>query len=212
MRAPRDHATARSGERGAVLVIFAIFMSSPCFCRRSSSTSATGSSTSAIFSCRLTLPRSPLRPTSTTPARLPSKSDLPSGRTVRRRRVGRHARRQSHETQPKSPALYNEQIGGTSQANIHEEINSKKYFGQSTGDTTTVEKAPCEPEASMIDVKMTETEPPVVLQICQRSLHQRACARLDRPAAVRDRGRAADRVRTGRSPRPLRQRRTRWLG
>ncbi len=54
-------------------------------------------------------------------------------------------------------------------------------------------------------------EPSVVLQIRARAEHQRARARLDRPAAVRDGGRAARRVRTRRSPRPLRQRRTRWL-
>jgi Flp pilus assembly protein TadG len=60
--------------------------------------------------------------------------------------------------------LYNTQIGGTTQANIHEEINSKKYFGQASEDNT-VEKAPCEPEASMIDVKMTETSLPWFFKI-----------------------------------------------
>lgn len=55
--------------------------------------------------------------------------------------------------------LYNEQIGGTSQGDIHERVNKKKYFGQSAEDNT-VEKAPCEPQANMIDVKLTETNLP----------------------------------------------------
>jgi Putative Flp pilus-assembly TadE/G-like len=55
--------------------------------------------------------------------------------------------------------LYNEQIGGTSQGNIHEGVNKKKYFEQSAEDNT-VEKAPCEPQANMIDVKLTETNLP----------------------------------------------------
>lgn len=60
--------------------------------------------------------------------------------------------------------LYNEQIGGTPQSEIHEEINKQAYYGQPLGnqasETTTVEKAPCAPEASMIDVKLTETNLP----------------------------------------------------
>jgi hypothetical protein len=59
-------------------------------------------------------------------------------------------------------ALFNRQVGETSQANIHEEINRKAYYNQALGsepsETTTVEKAPC--EASMVDVKMTETNLP----------------------------------------------------
>jgi Flp pilus assembly protein TadG len=55
--------------------------------------------------------------------------------------------------------LYNEQTGGISQSNIHELINSKTYYKQATPvDTTAEEKAPC--EASMVDVKITETDLP----------------------------------------------------
>jgi hypothetical protein len=63
------------------------------------------------------------------------------------------------KSESSSTPLYNTQIGSTSQANIHELINSKTYFGQSSEDNT-VEKAPCDPEAAMIDVKMTETNLP----------------------------------------------------
>jgi Flp pilus assembly protein TadG len=55
--------------------------------------------------------------------------------------------------------LYNEQTGGVSQSNIHELINSKTYYKQSSPvDGTAEEKPPC--EANMIDVKMTETNLP----------------------------------------------------
>jgi hypothetical protein len=62
--------------------------------------------------------------------------------------------------------LFNEQIGGALQSNIHEVINKKKYFEQASEDTTVVEKPPCEEEggkeegANMIDVKLTETNLP----------------------------------------------------
>ncbi len=60
--------------------------------------------------------------------------------------------------------LYNTQVGESAQSNIHEEINKKAYYeqelGSATAETTTVEQAPCEPEASMVDVKMTETNLP----------------------------------------------------
>src|SRR5438876_10004553 len=50
--------------------------------------------------------------------------------------------------------LYNEQLGGTSQSHIHELVNSKRYYEQSSPvDETAVEKGPC--EASMVDVKLT---------------------------------------------------------
>ncbi len=59
---------------------------------------------------------------------------------------------------------YNTQIGNANKGNVVAEINKKTYFGQPSkgqpNETTTVEKAPCEPEASMIDVKMTESELP----------------------------------------------------
>jgi hypothetical protein len=55
--------------------------------------------------------------------------------------------------------LYNTQISNPSQANIHELINSKKYYKQpSPVDTTVEEKRPC--EAFMVDVKMTQTDLP----------------------------------------------------
>jgi len=58
-----------------------------------------------------------------------------------------------------STPLFNEQIGGVSQSDIHELINNQRYYNQSSPvDTTAVEKSPC--EASMVDVKLTETNPP----------------------------------------------------
>jgi Putative Flp pilus-assembly TadE/G-like len=59
--------------------------------------------------------------------------------------------------------LYNEQIGGIHQSNVHEEVNKKKYFGQSKEDNT-VEEAPCAPGADMVDVKLTETNLPWFFQ------------------------------------------------
>jgi hypothetical protein len=65
--------------------------------------------------------------------------------------------------------LFNEQIGGTLQSNIHEVINKKTYFGQASEDKTVIEKPPCEEEgkeegANMIDVKLTETNLPWFFQ------------------------------------------------
>ncbi len=55
--------------------------------------------------------------------------------------------------------LYNEQVGGTSPSNIHELINSKTYYNQpSLIDPSAEEKPPC--EANMVDVKLTETNLP----------------------------------------------------
>ncbi len=60
--------------------------------------------------------------------------------------------------------LYNEQVGSTEQSNIHEEINNKAFYKQELqghpSETTTVEEAPCQPNAGMVDVKMTETNLP----------------------------------------------------
>jgi hypothetical protein len=75
----------------------------------------------------------------------------------------------SGEVEASTTPLYNEQIGQvpakSRQGEIHEEINHKNYYGQSTGDTTTVEKAPCEEGANMIDVKMTETHLPFFFKV-----------------------------------------------
>jgi putative Flp pilus-assembly TadE/G-like protein len=55
--------------------------------------------------------------------------------------------------------LYNTQIGETSSNEVHELINSQKYYNQSEPvDTTAVEKPPC--EAGMVDLKVTETNLP----------------------------------------------------
>ncbi|HEV2982032.1 MAG TPA: pilus assembly protein TadG-related protein [Solirubrobacteraceae bacterium] len=69
----------------------------------------------------------------------------------------------------KEELFHNVQVGSTTQANVHAEINKKTFFGQSLqgqlSETTTVEKAPCEPEAGMVDVKLTETELPWFFQL-----------------------------------------------
>jgi Flp pilus assembly protein TadG len=58
-----------------------------------------------------------------------------------------------------STPLYNLQTGGTTQTNLHELINSKTYYSQgSPVDATTEAKPPC--EAGMVDVKLTETKLP----------------------------------------------------
>ena len=55
--------------------------------------------------------------------------------------------------------LYNAQIGGTAPSNVHETLNSQRYYNQSSPtDTTATEKEPC--EAGMIDLKVTETNLP----------------------------------------------------
>jgi hypothetical protein len=58
--------------------------------------------------------------------------------------------------------LYNEQVGGTPAFNVHELINSKRYYGSPANpapeDATAEEKPPC--EADMVDVKLTETNLP----------------------------------------------------
>jgi Flp pilus assembly protein TadG len=59
------------------------------------------------------------------------------------------------ETFTSSTPLYNLQTGGTTQANIHEVINSQTYFGQSTPlDGTASTAPPC--TSGMVDVKLTE--------------------------------------------------------
>ena len=61
-----------------------------------------------------------------------------------------------------SESPYNEQLGGTSASNVRELINSKKYFNAPSNpapaDPSAEEKPPC--EADMVDVKLTETNVP----------------------------------------------------
>lgn len=55
--------------------------------------------------------------------------------------------------------LYNQQLGGTSQANIHELINSPTYYEQASPvDGSVNATSPC--SAEMVDVKLTETNLP----------------------------------------------------
>jgi Flp pilus assembly protein TadG len=57
---------------------------------------------------------------------------------------------------------YNAQIGGTSSSNIHELVNSKIFYNQpsSPKPDDTVQAEPCSPTAQMVDVKLTETNLP----------------------------------------------------
>jgi hypothetical protein len=74
--------------------------------------------------------------------------------------------------------LYNEQVGGTSQSNVHELINSKRYYGQSSPvDSTAVEQPPC--SASMVDVKLTETKLPWYWRAFSTVPHINAHARIE---------------------------------
>ena len=67
---------------------------------------------------------------------------------------------------------YNAQVGGTPQGRVHAEVNLKKFYGeQSQEDKTVVEKAPCDPEADMVDVKVTETNLPWFFQVVGSALH-----------------------------------------
>jgi hypothetical protein len=58
--------------------------------------------------------------------------------------------------------LYNKQIGSTADENIHEEVNSLKYFGQAATSDGTIEKEPC--QANMVDLKITETNTPLLFK------------------------------------------------
>jgi hypothetical protein len=74
--------------------------------------------------------------------------------------------------------LLNEQTGGTSQGNIHELINSKRYYEQSSPvDSSAVEQAPC--SASMVDVKLTESKLPWYWRVFSSVPHINAHARLE---------------------------------
>jgi hypothetical protein len=60
--------------------------------------------------------------------------------------------------------LYNKQVGGKHMGNVYQEINKKAFYNQpfenKPSESTTVEEAPCGPNAAMVDVKMTETNLP----------------------------------------------------
>lgn len=63
-----------------------------------------------------------------------------------------------------SVPLYNQQLGGTTQANIHALINSPTYYEQSSPVDSSVKATdPC--TAGMVDVKLTETDLPWYLRL-----------------------------------------------
>jgi Flp pilus assembly protein TadG len=77
-----------------------------------------------------------------------------------------------------SSPLYNPQIGGTTQANIHEVINSPTYYNQpSPVDGTVNASAPC--SAGMVDVKVTETNLPWYFNIFNSVPYINAHARVE---------------------------------
>jgi Flp pilus assembly protein TadG len=77
-----------------------------------------------------------------------------------------------------SSPLYNPQIGGTTQANMHELINSPTYYNQpSPVDGTVNASAPC--SAGMVDVKVTETNLPWYLNIFNSVPYINAHARVE---------------------------------
>jgi len=68
------------------------------------------------------------------------------------------------ETVTSTSPLYNPQLGGTTQANIHELINSPTYYQQSSPvDSSVSSTNPC--AADMVDVKLTETNLPWYLRL-----------------------------------------------
>jgi Flp pilus assembly protein TadG len=70
------------------------------------------------------------------------------------------------KTESSTTPLYNAQVGQApkSQGAVYEKINSKSYYGQPATDNT-VEKPPCDPESTVIDVKMTETKLPGLFSV-----------------------------------------------
>jgi hypothetical protein len=65
---------------------------------------------------------------------------------------------------------YNQQIGGTPITNIHQLINSKTFFEQSTPvDNTVNTNPPC--QSMMVDVKMTETNLPWYIKAFKRAFN-----------------------------------------
>jgi len=67
---------------------------------------------------------------------------------------------------------YNQQVGGSLKGSVHAEVNMKRYYQTPGGtaqkapeDTTVVEKAPCDAEAAMVDVKLTEASVPWLFKI-----------------------------------------------
>ncbi len=82
--------------------------------------------------------------------------------------------------------VYNVQIGGTSGERIHEELNRKTYFGQSSPvDSTVREGNPC--EVNMVDLKITETELPWFFKVANVSFIN-AHARIEFLKASQDSG------------------------
>lgn len=77
-----------------------------------------------------------------------------------------------------SSPLYNLQIGGTTQANIHELVNSPTYYNQSSPvDGTVTASSPC--TAGMVDVKLTETKLPWYFNIFNSVPYINAHARVE---------------------------------
>ncbi len=98
------------------------------------------------------------------------------------RRAGQYGGASSVTTPSGSQAsitpLYNAQLGATPDGKIHELINSKRYYNQTSPvDETAVEKAPC--EAMMVDVKMTETNLPWFWDHVLNVSHINAHARIE---------------------------------
>ncbi len=86
-------------------------------------------------------------------------------------------------TESSATPIFNEQIGGTPQGNIHEVINSERYYQQSSPVDTTVDpRSPCqtfEEGNGMVDVKITETGLPWIWQKLLSVEHINAHARVE---------------------------------
>jgi hypothetical protein len=82
-------------------------------------------------------------------------------------------------TFPKPGEPYNQQEGrGTPESGIHVLINSKRYYGQSSPvDETAVEEPPC--KASMVDAKITESNLPWYWRVFSTVPHINAHARIE---------------------------------
>lgn len=144
MRPPRRAAAAVSDQRGAVLVIFAVF--APV---------AILFATFAIDAGNWYLHSSHLQVQADAGALAAAQAFQSCSNSAVDAAV------QQYSGVAGTPA-YNAQVGGTSSANIHEQINSKKYYGSPSNpapeDASAEEKPPC--EANMVDVKLTESNLP----------------------------------------------------
>lgn len=77
-----------------------------------------------------------------------------------------------------SSPLYNQQIGGTEQGNIHELVNSPTYYHQASPvDSTVNTSSPC--AAGMVDVKLTETNLPWFFRVLSSVPYINAHARVE---------------------------------